>query len=112
MTRTWDSTMSMIPKGGDTIWGGLDWGPEEGYKCNSKKQKEGETQVSVDSGSDIKDVKNSTANYGRIVSFGKDVAEAASSDVERVEFRVSLSFLSFECCVQKSIVMCLPDNIS
>ncbi|GKB99194.1 phospholipid:diacylglycerol acyltransferase 1-like protein [Tanacetum coccineum] len=29
MSRTWDSTMSMIPKGGETIWGGLDWSPEE-----------------------------------------------------------------------------------
>ncbi|KAK4365639.1 hypothetical protein RND71_013519 [Anisodus tanguticus] len=25
MLRTWDSTVSMIPKGGETIWGGLDW---------------------------------------------------------------------------------------
>ncbi|KAL5731688.1 phospholipid:diacylglycerol acyltransferase [Ranunculus cassubicifolius] len=31
MTRTWDATMTMIPKGGDTIWGGLDWSPEEDY---------------------------------------------------------------------------------
>ncbi|GKB74316.1 L-arabinokinase-like protein [Tanacetum coccineum] len=31
MSRTWDSTLSMIPKGGDTVWGGLDWSPEEGY---------------------------------------------------------------------------------
>ncbi|MBA0846023.1 hypothetical protein Goarm_022589 [Gossypium armourianum] len=28
MFRTWDATFSMIPKGGETIWGGLDWSPE------------------------------------------------------------------------------------
>lgn len=23
--RTWDSIISLMPKGGETIWGGLDW---------------------------------------------------------------------------------------
>uniref|UniRef100_A0A2N9IXW9 Phospholipid:diacylglycerol acyltransferase n=1 Tax=Fagus sylvatica TaxID=28930 RepID=A0A2N9IXW9_FAGSY len=44
MSRTWDSTMSMIPKGGDTIWGDLDWSPEEGFVPNKRRQKENDTQ--------------------------------------------------------------------
>ncbi|KAK6914709.1 Lecithin:cholesterol/phospholipid:diacylglycerol acyltransferase [Dillenia turbinata] len=38
MSRTWDSTMSMLPEGGDIIWGNLDWSPDEGYNPNKKKQ--------------------------------------------------------------------------
>ena len=33
VSRTWDATMSMLPKGGNAIWGGLDWSPEQGYDC-------------------------------------------------------------------------------
>ncbi|KAK9131338.1 hypothetical protein Sjap_011825 [Stephania japonica] len=64
MTRTWDSTMSMIPKGGDVIWGGLDCNGANGRQCQAEN-----------------------FNYGRIVSFGKDVAEAESSKIERTDFR-------------------------
>ncbi|GMN36907.1 hypothetical protein TIFTF001_006385 [Ficus carica] len=77
MTRTWDSTMSMIPKGGDTIWGGLDWSPEEGYSPGRKKQRNNDTQFS----------QSKNANYGRIISFGKDIAEAPSSEIEMIDFR-------------------------
>ncbi|XP_059634781.1 phospholipid:diacylglycerol acyltransferase 1-like [Cornus florida] len=86
MTRTWDSTMSMIPKGGDTIWGGLDWSPEEDYQCNAKKMKNNDTQTmrqnEKGSSGNAKRV-----NYGRIISFGKDVAEIESSKIERMDFR-------------------------
>ncbi|PQQ08886.1 phospholipid:diacylglycerol acyltransferase 1 [Prunus yedoensis var. nudiflora] len=64
MTRTWDSTMSMIPKGGDTIWGGLDWSLKD-------------TAIVV----------QRRVNYGRIISFGKDVAETHSSKIEMIDFR-------------------------
>lgn len=77
MTRTWESTMSMIPKGGDTIWGGLDWFPEEGYSPGRKKQKNNDTQFS----------QSKNANYGRIISFGKDIAEAPPSEIEMIDFR-------------------------
>ncbi|EXB29675.1 Phospholipid:diacylglycerol acyltransferase 1 [Morus notabilis] len=77
MTRTWDSTLSMIPKGGDTIWGGMDWSPEEGYSPSREKQRNNDTQFS----------QSEIVNYGRIISFGKDVAEAPSSEIERVDFR-------------------------
>ncbi|KAI3872345.1 hypothetical protein MKX03_019612 [Papaver bracteatum] len=91
MTRTWDSTMSMIPKGGDTIWGGLDWSPEEGYNCNPKKPKRNNSQV-VDQNGTVPEGYCTTkmAHYGRMVSFGKDVAETDSSEIERTYFRDAL----------------------
>lgn len=103
MTRTWDSTMSMIPKGGDTIWGGLDWSPEEGYVCSSKKQKNNDSGVSKDVDTDKADFHSQKVNYGRIVSFGKDVAEAPASKIERIDFRVSINFFYFkENCNMKT----------
>ncbi|KAK4483680.1 hypothetical protein RD792_010881 [Penstemon davidsonii] len=84
MTRSWDSTMSMIPKGGDTIWGGLDWSPEEGHACSSKKKKNGQTSGHNKTG----DLANSVRiKYGRLLSFGKDVADLHSSEIEMVDFR-------------------------
>lgn len=81
MTRTWDSTMSMIPKGGDIIWGGLDWSPEEGYVPNKRKQNALLTSQETN--------KTYVVNYGRLISFGRDVAEARSSEIEITDFRVS-----------------------
>ncbi|XP_009631373.1 phospholipid:diacylglycerol acyltransferase 1-like [Nicotiana tomentosiformis] len=86
MTRTWDSTMSMIPKGGDTIWGGLDWSPEEGYECNEKKPKNNSTQT-AESDRGRKSVNATRVKYGRIISFGKHVADLHSSEIERIDFR-------------------------
>ncbi|PSS20785.1 Phospholipid:diacylglycerol acyltransferase [Actinidia chinensis var. chinensis] len=86
MTRTWDSTMSMIPKGGDTIWGGLDWSPEEGYECIAKKMKNNDTLTVEQNGNgSLGNTKH--VHYGRIISFGKDVADAKSSEIERMDFR-------------------------
>ncbi|KAF5481775.1 hypothetical protein F2P56_002403 [Juglans regia] len=86
MTRTWDSTMSMIPKGGDTIWGGLDWSPEGDFDCCARKLKNNDAQTADQSG---KGSLGSTkrVNYGRIISFGKEVADIHSSKIERVDFR-------------------------
>lgn len=87
MSRTWDSTMSMIPRGGDTIWGGLDWSPEEGCVSGRKKHRNNDPQTANggESESLVSQVKK--VNYGRIVSFGKDVAEAPSSEIQRIDFR-------------------------
>lgn len=94
MTRTWDSTMSMIPKGGDTIWGGLDWSPEEGCVLSKKrKQRSNDTQISHDSENSNAESKPKAINYGRMISFGRDVAEAHSSEIKRLDFRVII--LSF-----------------
>ncbi|KAJ4816588.1 phospholipid:diacylglycerol acyltransferase [Rhynchospora pubera] len=70
MTRTWDATMSLIPKGGDTIWGGLDWSPEEGSVCPPDKEEY-----------------SNGINYGRMISFGKDIAEAPATEIDQIDFR-------------------------
>lgn len=92
MTRTWDSTMSMIPKGGDTIWGDLDWSPEEDFVPTRKKQKTNDTQSSRENRAQSPVSESKTMNYGRIISFGKNVSEAHSSEIERTDFKVSLCF--------------------
>ncbi|XP_024960119.1 phospholipid:diacylglycerol acyltransferase 1-like [Cynara cardunculus var. scolymus] len=86
MTRTWDSTMSLIPKGGDTIWGTLDWAPDASHDCVAMKAKKNDTQVAGQNGKGGFDGSKSV-NYGRIISFGKDVAELHSSKIHRVDFR-------------------------
>ena len=93
MTRTWDSTMSMIPKGGDTIWGGLDWSPEEGYHPSKRKQKDNDTQPTSHNTDSSTKSQSKLVNYGRIISFGKDVAEAPSVEIERTDFQVSLCYI-------------------
>ncbi|KAH9665133.1 phospholipid:diacylglycerol acyltransferase 1 [Citrus sinensis] len=87
MTRTWDSTMSMIPKGGDTIWGGLDWSPEEGYTPSKRKQRNNDTQVANEDDSEVVASQRKHVNFGRIISFGKDIAEAPSSHIDMIDFR-------------------------
>ncbi|KAK6148736.1 hypothetical protein DH2020_016261 [Rehmannia glutinosa] len=86
MTRTWDSTMSMIPKGGDTIWGDLDWAPEEGY-VPSKRKKSNNTENSVHTEDGNVESEAKHVHYGRIISFGKDIAETDSSKIQRIDFR-------------------------
>ncbi|KAG2712823.1 hypothetical protein I3760_04G144200 [Carya illinoinensis] len=86
MTRTWDSTMSMIPKGGDTIWGGLDWSPEGDFDCSAKKLKNNDTQTADQSGKGTLGT-TKRVNYGRIISFGKDVSDIHSFEIKRVDFQ-------------------------
>ncbi|KAH7306478.1 hypothetical protein KP509_22G014900 [Ceratopteris richardii] len=90
VTRTWDSTMSMIPKGGEVIWGGVDWSPEEGYCCASDKNNSEKVQaISDNQNSILKDVgphRKPMAHYGRLISFGKNVSELVSSRIIRKPF--------------------------
>ncbi|KAK6944768.1 Lecithin:cholesterol/phospholipid:diacylglycerol acyltransferase [Dillenia turbinata] len=91
MTRTWDSTMSMIPKGGETIWGTLDWSPEDGYDCSPKRQKNNDTKAVRQRDQGNRDLPLKSVNYGRIISFGKDVTEAHSSKIERTDFKNAIT---------------------
>ncbi|KAJ8756213.1 hypothetical protein K2173_024760 [Erythroxylum novogranatense] len=86
MSRTWDSTMSMIPRGGETIWGDLDWSPEDDYVPSKKSQRNNETQnPGKDNGDEV--TRGKKTYYGKMISFGKEVAEANSAEIERVDFR-------------------------
>ncbi|PON39580.1 Lecithin:cholesterol/phospholipid:diacylglycerol acyltransferase [Trema orientale] len=83
VSRTWDSTISLLPKGGDTIWGNLDWSPEEGHSCHLEK-KENAQLSSIDINFNHSDgtrgfrIKEPT-KYGRIISFGKAASQLPSS---------------------------------
>ncbi|XP_050233148.1 phospholipid:diacylglycerol acyltransferase 1-like [Mercurialis annua] len=87
MSRTWDATMSMIPRGGDTIWGDVDWSPEEGYIHRKRKQTNNATDNTNQDGEESEISQKKSVKYGRMISFGKDVAEAPSSEIERIDFR-------------------------
>ncbi|KAF4399335.1 hypothetical protein G4B88_022418 [Cannabis sativa] len=86
MTRTWDSTMSMIPKGGDTIWGAHNWSPEDCYNLKDS-QRNNDTQISSEERIEKLSSQSKSAHYGKMISFGKDVADAHSSEIERIDFR-------------------------
>lgn len=90
MLRTWDSTMSMIPKGGETIWGGLDWSPEEGYSPHKRKLRDKISQMASHQENQTAESKRKHVNYGRMIAFGKDAAQKRSSDITRIDFRVML----------------------
>jgi len=97
--------MSMIPRGGETIWGGLDWSPEEGYLPSKRKQRNNSTVLADQNEKESLVGEAKTVNYGRIISFGKDVAEVPSPEIKRIEFRVktlslSLSVLPFLLIMQ------------
>ena len=85
VSRTWDSIVSLLPKGGETVWGNLDWSPEEGYNCESEEKrqlqalsKENNTRSSTDKS--LFQVKHHK-KYGRIISFGKEASEVVSSQL-------------------------------
>lgn len=91
MLRTWDSTMSMLPKGGETIWGGLDWSPEEGYSPRKRKLRDKTSHTSSHQDNQTVESKGKHVNYGRMISFGKVAAQKPSSDITRIDFRVMLT---------------------
>ncbi|XP_059625281.1 putative phospholipid:diacylglycerol acyltransferase 2 [Cornus florida] len=83
VSRTWDSIISLMPKGGETIWGNLDWSPEEGHDCNFAKKRYSQHPLSENNTKDDDEkrgfkVKKPT-KYGRIISFGKAASEIPSS---------------------------------
>lgn len=94
--------MSMLPKGGETIWGGLDWSPEQGYVASKRKENTSQPENSTGSEDGNIEPKVKHAHYGRIISFGKDVAEADSSDIQRVDFRVTV--LIFFCDIYRMLI--------
>ncbi|KAJ4841778.1 putative phospholipid:diacylglycerol acyltransferase 2 [Turnera subulata] len=87
--RTWDSIASLLPKGGETIWGNLDWSPEEGHISDLPKQRYLQSSIG-DQNTNESDVKRvlhviEQANYGRIISFGKTASQLPSSQLPSVD---------------------------
>lgn len=75
VSRTWPATMSMLPKGGEAIWGDIDWSPEQGFDCSANKTASAEGTPGA--------AKNKTlmAHYGRLVSFGAEAAMLRAADL-------------------------------
>ncbi|XP_057956528.1 putative phospholipid:diacylglycerol acyltransferase 2 isoform X2 [Malania oleifera] len=89
VSRTWDSIISLLPKGGETIWGNLDWSPEEPYDCVLARKKNMQPSLADNSmnNSDGKvafQVKE-LVKYGRIISFGKTASQLASPKLHTLD---------------------------
>ncbi|XP_040993031.1 putative phospholipid:diacylglycerol acyltransferase 2 isoform X1 [Juglans microcarpa x Juglans regia] len=83
VSRTWDSIVSLLPKGGETIWGNLDWSAEEGHGFSFAKK----GQASM-SGNNLNNSNGRRSlqlkdpvKYGRIISFGKVASQLPSSQL-------------------------------
>ena len=92
ISRSWDSVISLLPKGGETIWGNLDWSPEDGHSCDLTKKKflhstAGVTNNSNSNENIIFQVKE-PIKYGRIISFGKESSELLSSKLPSHDIKV------------------------
>ncbi|CAL0333999.1 unnamed protein product [Lupinus luteus] len=81
--RTWDSIISLMPKGGETIWGNLDWSPKDRNNCDHEKK--GPAKHFASDGSQYSSytqkslqVKEST-NHGRIISLSNAVSQLPDS---------------------------------
>lgn len=95
VSRTWDSIVSLLPKGGDTIWGSLDWSPEEGHNCNLGK-KTSSKPSSNDNNFNLSDgtkafIAQEPVKYGRIISFGKAASQIPSSRLPTLDSKVLLT---------------------
>ncbi|BFG34589.1 hypothetical protein CerSpe_208630 [Prunus speciosa] len=89
-SRTWDSIVSLLPKGGDAIWGNLDWSPEDGHSCDLAKK--GYLQTSGDNNFNNCDEnrvfqEKEPVKYGRIISFGKETSQISSPQLPRHDFK-------------------------
>lgn len=101
VSRTWDSIISLFPKGGDTIWGGMDWSPEENHFCDSSKTKNHKPVDVTQNTSDVARLNRfqvvEPTRYGRIVSFGKEASELHSSELSTLASQVNIYVYFFKC---------------
>lgn len=89
VSRTWDSVISLIPKGGEAIWGDSDWSPEEGYKCGLEKTQLTLIKASRNNSDDKRGLSlKEHPKYGRIISFGKDASYLPSSKLPVLNAKV------------------------
>lgn len=79
--RTWDSILSLLPKGGEAIWGDLNWSPEEGCDCrlvNKKYPKVPFLSYPTNTNDENMSLKVGKAYFGRLISFGKKTSQLQS----------------------------------
>ncbi|MBA0728768.1 hypothetical protein Golax_001642, partial [Gossypium laxum] len=85
VSRTWDSVVSLMPKGGETIWGNMDWSPEDEHVCDFSKKRyfrlsSSDNNVNNSNAKQVFRVKD-PVKYGRIISFGKAASVLHSSQL-------------------------------
>ncbi|GKU93935.1 hypothetical protein SLEP1_g7486 [Rubroshorea leprosula] len=88
LSRTWDSIVALLPKGGETIWGNMDWSPEEGHVCDFTKKKHFQPPF-IDSNVNSNDFHRAfkvkdPVKYGRIIPFGKAASQLHFSQIPSV----------------------------
>lgn len=91
VSRTWDSMISLMPKGGETIWGNLDWSPEEGYGCVSAKRTNMQPSGGINTNNTDGKIDlrfQESVKYGRIISFGKHASKLPSSQLPNLGSKV------------------------
>ncbi|WRX32842.1 GDSL lipase/esterase - like 10 [Theobroma cacao] len=89
VSRTWDSIVSLVPKGGETIWGNMDWSPEERHACDFSRKRHSQPSP-IDNNVNNSDVKRGfrvkdPVQYGRIISFGKTASQLHSSQLPTID---------------------------
>jgi phospholipid:diacylglycerol acyltransferase len=97
VTRTWDACLSMLPKGGKTIWGDVSWSPEEGYDCAAKKSDGIKDKTVVDENEDGVQLGRHGkpfAHYGRMVAFGKDIASLSHEAILERKKEITVNSLT------------------
>ncbi|KAK4358631.1 hypothetical protein RND71_020860 [Anisodus tanguticus] len=89
VSRTWDSVVSLVPRGGETIWGDLNRSPEVENICCTSKARYLQSSSKESNGNNT-DARRSfhvkeLPKYGRIVSFGKETLELHSSHLSIID---------------------------
>ncbi|KAH0716356.1 hypothetical protein KY284_009261 [Solanum tuberosum] len=89
VSRTWDSVISLVPRGGEAIWGDLNKSPEVENICYTSKARYLQSSSKENNGNDT-DAKRSfhvkeLPRYGRIISFGKEKLELPSSQLSIID---------------------------
>lgn len=98
VSRTWDSVISLVPRGGETIWGDLNRSPEVENICYTSKARYLQSSSKEYNGNDT-DAKRSfhvkeLPRYGRIISFGKEKLELPSSQLSIIDSKVNMTLYS------------------
>lgn len=98
-SRTWDSTASLLPKGGETFWGDLDWSPEDVQNCDLEKVDTHSFRNETDSNDSERQKREGfqqkeAVHYGRIISFSREAATRPSSELSTLTSQVILWLVS------------------
>ncbi|CAN8277820.1 unnamed protein product [Cochlearia groenlandica] len=92
MSHSWDSIVSLLPKGGEAIWGDLDWSPEEeDHTCVFSNRKSSQPLVTH---LDTRNISTKPeysvkepVKYGRIIAFGKRASQLPSSQLSTLNIK-------------------------